>query len=129
MSQRSDYVMYIVVNHSLGMGKGKSCSQAGHAVQKVIEYLLLDKRVTAEQTKLYQAWRHSGMAKITVKANAEQMVELEAWSETPTGRTEAHVVHDAGLTQIPAGSLTAIACLPMRRDSEAAQRFVGCSLL
>jgi len=119
----SDYVMYIVVNHSLAMGKGKIGAQVGHAVQMVIEDLLQKHNVTSEQLKLYQAWRHAGnMAKIVLKADQEQMLSLSS-------HKDARVVHDAGRTQIPAGSLTAIAFPPMLRNNDSQARFGSYGLL
>ena len=98
--------MYIFVNSDLAMDKGKACTQVGHAVQRMMEVFLLHGRYTAE----YNRWRDNGCTKITLKATAQQIRELSL-------RPEAVYVVDAGLTQLPAGSLTVV-CFPPLEDLE-----------
>lgn len=97
--------MYIFVNTSLGMGKGKIGAQVGHVVQMVIEDLLLKNNVTQQDLMAYPRWKSSGMAKIVLKASQEEMDRLILLPH-------ARYVRDAGRTQIPSGSLTAISFPP-----------------
>ena len=41
MNTEKDYVMYIVVNDDLKMGKGKIASQVGHCVQYIVEEIII----------------------------------------------------------------------------------------
>jgi len=110
-NNEDDVVMYIIVNQSLDMGKGKVAAQVGHVVQMVIEDLLLKRNVTSEDIIAYNKWRRYGMAKIVLKANQEQMDKLIL---LPKSRH----VRDHGRTQVPAGSLTAVAFIPLYVDKQ-----------
>lgn len=81
--------LLVKVNASLGMSTGKTVAQVGHAAQLFL--MFADK----EQV---QHWRASGMKLVVEKA--ENLA-----SEADAGI----IVHDAGLTEIPSGSLTATA--------------------
>jgi PTH2 family peptidyl-tRNA hydrolase len=93
--------MYIFVNNDLGMDKGKIAAQACHGVQLMMEAILVHGQFKSD----YQQWRQSGMAKVVLKANTEQIRQLSE-------REDAVYVVDAGLTQIPAGSLTVVVLPP-----------------
>lgn len=93
--------MYIFVNTDLGMDKGKIAAQVGHGVQLMIEAILLHGVYKTN----YQEWKRSGIAKIVLKATGEQIARLSA-------RDDAVHVIDAGMTQIPAGSMTVVVLPP-----------------
>lgn len=97
----SELKMYIVINKDLKMSKGKIASQVGHATMLVTEYLIKFK------PKLYQTYRNLGMPKIVLQADTTTIDKLS------TTINPNFVVYDAGRTQIPIGSLTTIAFIPM----------------
>jgi len=84
-----DAYLAVSVPESLNMSTGKLVAQVGHAVQLFFMY--------ANDAKV-QAWVESGLA-VTVKKVSKMPQEEEADA----------VVHDAGFTEVPAGSLTATA--------------------
>lgn len=93
--------MYIFVNTDLGMDKGKIAAQVGHGVQLMMEAILVHGAFKAN----YGEWKRSNIAKIVLKATGEQIKQLAA-------RDDAVHVIDAGLTQIPAGSMTVVVLPP-----------------
>lgn len=99
--------MYIFVNTDLKMKPGKIASQVGHAVQLVIEDIMIDmyesNKVPEKVTK-YLNWKKN-CVKIVLKANAKQMYELSQ-------HDSARYIIDDGATQVPENSLTAVAFFP-----------------
>uniref|UniRef100_A0A7S4AR74 peptidyl-tRNA hydrolase n=1 Tax=Pseudo-nitzschia australis TaxID=44445 RepID=A0A7S4AR74_9STRA len=96
------YKMILVVNHELGMGKGKIAAQCGHA--SVGCY----KRATKMCPGGTRAWEFTGCAKIAVKCPTEE--EMRSIYDTTLDRgLPLYIVEDAGRTQIAAGSRTVLA--------------------
>jgi PTH2 family peptidyl-tRNA hydrolase len=93
MFQEKDYVMYIVVNDDLKMGKGKIASQVGHCVQHIIEEIIIShydnkKHVYSETYTRYMKWKN-GAKKIVLKASKEEIIKL-------SNEMECNTVYDAG---------------------------------
>lgn len=92
----------IVLRSDLKMGKGKLCAQSAHAS------LLAVKKASASAIA---RWEASGSEKIVVKVSSEkELRELE--KKARNLKLPCALVRDAGFTQIPAGSLTALAIGP-----------------
>lgn len=92
----------IVLRSDLKMGKGKIAAQASHA--SVMSY-------ATSPAKIANDWFEEGQKKIVLKvAGEKELMELHKQAK----RLGLHsvLVHDAGHTQIPAGTLTAIAIGP-----------------
>ncbi len=111
MSQEKDYVMYIVVNDDLKMGKGKIASQVGHCVQHMVENII---RSYYESKKLdayhrYMKWKN-GAKKIVLKASKDELIKLCL-------HMESNPIYDAGKTQIESGSLTVVGFYPSCTNS------------
>lgn len=102
MSDTSLY-LYIVINNSAKMTKGKLASQVGHAVMAVSEYLLLN------DTTLYSRYKRDGQAKIVLQTD-EKMMELLV------DNYRCFPIYDAGKTQVKPNTLTAIGFIPMTQD-------------
>lgn len=99
-----DTVMYFFVNNDLGMGKGKIGGQVGHAVQHLIETLVV--YPTAE----YKEWKTALCRKIVLKATEAQLNDIiDKWGGK---NNDMYVVHDAGRTQIASGSMTVVGFAP-----------------
>ena len=97
--------MVFIVNHELKMGKGKVAAQVGHAAVKAT---LKSGELHPE---LLDAWLSTGQKKICLKAdNAHHIEQIERQSKELKILTSK--IHDAGHTQIPAGSLTVLALGP-----------------
>jgi peptidyl-tRNA hydrolase, PTH2 family len=100
------YVMYILINKSLPMKKGKIASQVGHAVQKITEYCLKNKK------DLYDKYCANSYAKVVLKVPNEEVM-LKILYELKDIH-KSYVV-DEGRTQIKPNSLTAIGFIPMAK--------------
>lgn len=87
------------LNPDLTMTAGKAAAQAGHAAQ--LTWWALSDRARA-------AWAGAGFPLAVRTASPDQWVTLSKEDSLP-------VVHDAGFTEIPAGSATVIATHPLLR--------------
>ena len=101
--------MVFVVNHELKMGKGKIAAQVAHAAVKAT--LACGERDPA----LLDAWFKTGQKKICVKGDSAQHLEQLSIDAKKNGLL-AIKIHDAGHTQIPAGSFTVLAIGPCRDE-------------
>ncbi len=92
----------IVVREDLNLSRGKLAVQVAHA--SIIGYEKADK-------KIVDVWKRQGQKKIVLKAkNLEELMKIKEKAESmglPTG-----VVVDAGLTEIPPGTITAVVIGP-----------------
>lgn len=98
--------MYILINKSLPMKKGKIALQVGHAVKKITEYCLKNEK------ELYDKYCANSYAKVILKVPNEEVI-LKILYELKDIH-KSYVV-DEGRTQIKPNSLTAIGFIPMAR--------------
>ncbi len=92
----------IVINASLKMGKGKIAAQCSHAsVEAVLQTPADD----------LEAWREMGMEKVVLKVPSDREL-IELHSKAKRRKLPCALIRDAGRTQIPAGSITALAIGP-----------------
>lgn len=102
--------MYIVVNSDLNMGKGKIAAQVGHGVAAVVRFM--ERTASGVDYQTYKKWTDGSEAKIVLKAPEEVLLRL-AKKYTRSVSTFCIPILDAGRTQIPKGSLTVVAFLPV----------------
>lgn len=102
-----DIAMYIILNNDLQMNKGKLVSQGCHTVSQITRKLerLSISNPNNDICVRYKKWIKNGEAKIILKGNTQQLEELLKLTET-------EYVIDAGKTQIPENSLTAVGFYP-----------------
>ncbi len=96
------YKQAIVLRADLGMGKGKLVAQGAHASLGAYR---------ESSTAARKAWESMGEMKITLKVSSEQEL-TELFLAAKAAKLPACLIHDAGHTQIPAGSATAVAIGP-----------------
>lgn len=97
----------IVVNRSLALPKGKLAAQAAHAAVGAF---------ISASAQAQAAWLQAGMPKIVVyAADADALVQLEARARQH--QIPACLVHDAGRTVIPAGTITCLGLGPAPADA------------
>lgn len=99
----------LVVNHGLGMKKGKIAAQVGHAsVQTLLS-------AGSSMPQMVDAWLAQGQKKVCLKAVDEHhMKEIQAKARHLKLHTNQTI--DAGHTQIPKGSFTVLAIGPSYED-------------
>lgn len=103
-SDNDEIKMYFIVNSDLKMSKGKIAAQCSHATVKLIRQL------EHLPTGPYKEWLKSGEAKIILKASETIMKDIASkYSKS----IKCASVHDAGITEIPAGSFTVLAFEPI----------------
>jgi PTH2 family peptidyl-tRNA hydrolase len=92
------------------MTKGKIAAQCGHAT------LACYKTATRAAPNLVKRWETYGQTKIAVqcKGGEEELLELQA--RALSLGVVARVIHDAGRTQIAAGSATVLGLGPAPRS-------------
>ncbi|XP_068704994.1 probable peptidyl-tRNA hydrolase 2 [Montipora capricornis] len=104
MTTKSPYKMVFVVNTELQMGLGKIAAQVGHAAVGLYKIL------TAKPEKydyMVSQWEDFGGTKIVLKGNnSAHLFDLEDLAQK--AHIPYYLVHDAGKTQVAAGSLTVI---------------------
>ena len=92
----------IVLNSSLKMGKGKAAAQCAHAS---LDAFLKTPKKTREE------WLSTGMEKVVLKVSTKKEL-LELYAYAKQNKLSCSLIRDAGRTQIPAGSITALAIGP-----------------
>ena len=92
----------IVLNSALKMGKGKTAAQSAHAS--------LEASLSVSKSVLEQ-WRSEGMEKVVLKVSSDQEL-LQLHEKAKRRKLPCALIRDAGRTQIPAGSITALAIGP-----------------
>jgi peptidyl-tRNA hydrolase len=101
--------VYVVLNGSLGMTPGKAASQAFH-VGWLARYMLNHAYVgDAEGTALWRAWEGQGR-RVVVRLAETANVFKRAVAEC-----DGMVQRDEGLTEVDAGSATALVTVPYAR--------------
>lgn len=104
-SLSTDCKLVLVVRTDLKMGKGKAAAQCAHAA--VTAY----KQAQKKEPYLLKLWLMTGQWKVVVKAdNEEEIIELQKKASNVGLLTS--VIHDAGHTQVAAGSLTVLGVGP-----------------
>ncbi len=103
------YKQSIVLRRDLGMGPGKAAAQAAHASCEAV-FSILDRREPRWMEWL-RAWRSSGQKKVVLRVGSEREL-LAVYTEALSLGLPASLIADAGLTQLPPGTKTAVAVGP-----------------
>ena len=101
--------LVLVVRNDLKMGKGKAAAQCSHA--SVIAY----QQAVRKRPDILKEWLESGQQKVVVKADNESSIREVQNAARRLGLLTSPV-HDAGHTQVPAGSLTVVGVGPGPAD-------------
>jgi PTH2 family peptidyl-tRNA hydrolase len=103
------YKMCIILRMDLGMSTGKLIAQAAHAAVGATE---LGKK---ENHKAWRRWRDEGGKKVALEADS--LEELEELREKADDLDIVNIIiQDAGHTEVPAGTVTALGLGPERAD-------------
>lgn len=104
-SDNGEYKLVLVVRNDLKMGKGKAAAQCSHASVAAFE------TVRRKDPNLLKEWKYNGQPKVVVKADDEETLSQLEQHARALGLT-ASAIHDAGRTQIAAGSKTVLGVGP-----------------
>ena len=103
---QQEYKQCIVIRDDLKLSKGKAAVQAAHA--SVLSY---------ERASLHdrRKWKEQGQKKVALKVpSLSELYEVRANAEKLD--LPCAIVEDAGLTEIPPGTVTALGIGPARAD-------------
>ncbi|PIU62419.1 aminoacyl-tRNA hydrolase [archaeon CG07_land_8_20_14_0_80_38_8] len=95
----------IIVRADLKMGRGKIASQASHASVSTAY------KSWKKNAELFNEWKNEGMPKIVLKVNSEKDI-LKFANEAGKNNLIFDVIRDAGRTQIPPNTITALGIGP-----------------
>ena len=105
MPNAPDIKQVIVIRTDLGMGKGKIAAQASHAS------VLATLEAKNHEVNWFNAWMRSGMKKIAVKVSSEEELN-QYYKLAEKHKLPRALINDAGHTQLPPGTATAVAIGP-----------------
>jgi PTH2 family peptidyl-tRNA hydrolase len=98
------YKQCILIRTDISMSCGKRCAQAAHASIGAYEH--------ADKT-LRKAWLSEGQKKVVLKApNERTLHELKVFADRAS--IASSLIQDAGMTEIPPGTITALGLGPAR---------------
>lgn len=101
-----EYKQVIVIREDLKLSKGKIAVQVAHAA--------IEAYLKAEE-KIQEAWRSEGQKKVVLKVGSlSELLDLKARAEN-LGFACA-LIADAGLTEVPPGTITALGIGPEKAE-------------
>ncbi|CCC70340.1 hypothetical protein NCAS_0E02700 [Naumovozyma castellii] len=103
--------MALVIRQDLGMTKGKIAAQCCHAALACYRKIATDPKKVSYNPAMTQRWLMGGQAKITLKCPDKETMD-ELYAKAISLGVNASVIHDAGRTQIAAGSATVLGVGP-----------------
>ena len=106
-AEKFKYKQVIAVRTDLGMSRGKMAVQVAHGSVSAAERA----RVTKQEE--WRAWMREGQKKVAVKVISEEEV-LELRRQAITHSLPHAIIRDAGLTELPPGTLTVIGIGPAK---------------
>jgi PTH2 family peptidyl-tRNA hydrolase len=96
----------LIMRSDIKMSCGKICAQAAHAAVAAYERAASGAR---------KSWFTEGQKKVVLKVSGERaLYELKVLAEQ--AGIPAALIHDAGLTEIPPGTITALGLGPARNE-------------
>ena len=101
----AEFRLVIVVRTDLGLGKGKIAAQAAHAAVAAA--------MRGQGTAAFAGWWRAGQPKVVLMVPDEDTLGLVVAAAEEAG-LPVEVIHDAGRTQVEAGTATCCAIGPAR---------------
>jgi len=107
--RKFEYKQVIAVRTDLGMSKGKTAVQVAHGSVSASE------RARVTKQEVWRAWFREGQKKVAVKVSSEEEI-LELRKEAITHGLPHAIIRDAGMTELPPGTLTVIGIGPAKAE-------------
>ena len=96
----------ILIRTDLKMGTGKKCAQSCHASVSASDL------IRVQNKNVWKIWKNTGQKKVVLKLkDMEELIEIIKKLES--NKILYFIVKDAGLTQLPPGTTTAIGIGPV----------------
>jgi len=102
---KNEYKQVIVVRCDLNISKGKLATQVAHAAVTASE------EAKSHNLIWWRKWWESGQKKVVLKVENEEEL-LKIYKECLKSGLPVALIRDAGLTEIPPGTLTAVGIGP-----------------
>jgi PTH2 family peptidyl-tRNA hydrolase len=99
----------ILVRSDLDMGKGKMAAQVAHA--SIMSYL----EAARSNKDVAEEWLAGGQKKIVLKVPDDKVIE-KLYKAFKFKKIPCAVVNDAGLTQLPSGTITTLGIGPWKKS-------------
>ncbi|MGY5881224.1 MAG: peptidyl-tRNA hydrolase Pth2 [Candidatus Thorarchaeota archaeon] len=109
-ARKFKYKQVIAVRTDLGMSKGKTAVQVAHGAISSAERA----RVTKQEE--WRAWMREGQKKVAVKVTSEEEI-MELRKQAITHSLPHAIIRDAGMTELPPGTLTVIGIGPAKIEA------------
>ncbi|MFW9953755.1 MAG: peptidyl-tRNA hydrolase Pth2 [Candidatus Thorarchaeota archaeon] len=110
MFQRNfTYKQVIAVRTDLGMSKGKTAVQVAHGSVSAAE------KARISHQEIWRAWLKEGQKKVAVKVQSEEEL-LQLMREAVIHRLPYSLIRDAGMTELPPGTMTVIGIGPGKSE-------------
>ncbi|WP_287588422.1 peptidyl-tRNA hydrolase Pth2 [Candidatus Borrarchaeum sp.] len=108
-SKAYEYKMVMVIRTDLKMSKGKMIVQACHAA---VESSEVAKR---ENREIWKKWKNGSSKKVALRVESlEELLEL--YNNTLQLKVSCALIKDAGLTELPPGTTTALGIGPDKSE-------------
>jgi PTH2 family peptidyl-tRNA hydrolase len=101
------YKQVIVIRTDLGMSRGKMVVQGAHAAVSAV----MEAAGNVEWRRWLDEWLREGQKKVAVKVGSEDEL-IAVYMEARSRRLPSSLIRDAGLTELPPGTATAVAIGP-----------------
>ena len=100
-----EYKQIILIRTDLKMGTGKKCAQSCHASVSASDL------VRIQNKSVWKNWKNSGQKKVVLKINSKEELN-DMIMKLEKHKFLYFIVKDAGLTQLPPGTTTAVGIGP-----------------
>lgn len=107
MQLKEEIKQVIVIRSDIEMGKGKAAAQVAHA--SLMSYFQAEKT----NKEIAKEWLDTGEKKIVLKVSSEEAL-IKLYKAFEFKKIPCALVSDAGLTQLPPGTKTALGIGPWR---------------
>ncbi len=107
--RKFEYKQVIAGRSDLSMSKGKTAVQVAHGSVSAAE------RARVTKQEVWRAWFREGQKKVAVKVGSEEEI-MELRKEAITHNLPHAIIRDAGMTELPPGTLTVIGIGPAKAE-------------
>jgi len=110
ISREFKYKQVIAVRTDLGMSRGKIAVQVAHGAVSAAE------RTRVTKQDIWKSWLREGQKKVAVKVQSEEEL-TDLMREAVNQSLTYSLIRDAGMTELPPGTMTVIAIGPAKADA------------